>query len=351
MREIATRPRHGHRRRRARDRARSRAGQPRQEHDHAEERRGRESRFRRRSSSARRPAIMVNLDGEPIWSPIKENDLKFAVNTNWDLFQHATARRTYLRNDEGLAEGGRREGSLDAGRRRCPDSFKKLPADDNWKDVKDSLPGKTIKASAVPTVFVSQTPGELILLTGEPAYKAGRPARSCMWVSNTESDVFRMGTTGLVYYLVAGRWFSAPDFKGPWTFATPSLPDDFKKIPRRARSLARARVGAGHRSGDRSGAARADSADRARQQEGSQGARRRIPGRTAVPADRPDDRASAPSTPTRTSSRSTASTTCATRASGSSARARQRPVGSRRNRSAGDLQDPGRARRRTTSPT
>ena len=40
-----------------------------------------------------------------------------------------------------------------------------------------------------------------------------------------------MGTTGLVYYLVAGRWFSAPDFKGPWTFATPSLPADFKKIP------------------------------------------------------------------------------------------------------------------------
>ena len=34
------------------------------------------------------PAVIVNLDGEPIWSPIKGNDLKFAVNTNWDLFQH-----------------------------------------------------------------------------------------------------------------------------------------------------------------------------------------------------------------------------------------------------------------------
>ena len=52
-----------------------------------------------------------------------------------------------------------------------------------------------------------------------------------LWVSNTESDVFRMGKTGPVYYLVAGRWFSAPDFAGPWTFATPSLPADFKKIP------------------------------------------------------------------------------------------------------------------------
>ena len=43
--------------------------------------------------------------------------------------------------------------------------------------------------------------------------------------------MFRLGATGPVYYLVAGRWFTAPGFTGPWTFATPSLPEDFKKIP------------------------------------------------------------------------------------------------------------------------
>ena len=43
--------------------------------------------------------------------------------------------------------------------------------------------------------------------------------------------VFRMGTTGAVYYLVAGRWFTASDFSGLWTFATPTMPADFKKIP------------------------------------------------------------------------------------------------------------------------
>ena len=35
------------------------------------------------------PAVLVNIDGDPIWSPIKDNDLKFAVNTNWDLFEHS----------------------------------------------------------------------------------------------------------------------------------------------------------------------------------------------------------------------------------------------------------------------
>jgi hypothetical protein len=40
-----------------------------------------------------------------------------------------------------------------------------------------------------------------------------------------------VGRAGPVYYLVAGRWFSAPAFTGPWTFATPTLPEAFKKIP------------------------------------------------------------------------------------------------------------------------
>ena len=53
-----------------------------------------------------------------------------------------------------------------------------------------------------------------------------------LWVSNTESDVFRLEKTGPVYYLVSGRWFSAPDFTGPWTFATPALPDDVQAASR-----------------------------------------------------------------------------------------------------------------------
>ena len=46
------------------------------------------------------PAVIVNLDGDAIWSPIKENDLKYAVNTNWDLFQHGPTNTYYLRNND-----------------------------------------------------------------------------------------------------------------------------------------------------------------------------------------------------------------------------------------------------------
>ncbi|PYR37824.1 MAG: hypothetical protein DMF93_17165 [Acidobacteria bacterium] len=171
-------------------------------------------------------ALLVNLDGDPIWSPIKDNDLKFAVNTNWDLFQHAPTGTLYLRHDHSWLQATTIAGPWKAAG-TLPASFSKLPPDDNWKDVKAAVPGVP---SSVPKVFVSTRPAELILVTGAPSYLVVTGTK-LLWVSNSESDVFRLGKGGPLYFLVSGRWFSAPDFSGPWTFATPSLPDDFKKIP------------------------------------------------------------------------------------------------------------------------
>ena len=193
------------------------------------------------------PAVIVNLDGEPIWSPIKENDLKFAVNTNWDLFEHVPTKTYYLLNKDAWLKASDVKGPwTPAG--KLPDSFTKLPAEENWKDVKANLPGKTIQAAAVPRVFVSQQPGELILLTGEPRYLLVQ-GTELLWVSNTESDVFRMGKTGPVYYLVAGRWFSAPDFDRTVDVCDAVAAGRLQEDPARARTLARARVGSGHRPG------------------------------------------------------------------------------------------------------
>ena len=178
------------------------------------------------------PAILVNLDGEPIWAPIKQNDLQSAVNTNWDLFQHVPTKTFYLRNEKAWLKATDLNGPWTS-TTDLPDSFEKLPDDDpNWKEIKDNLPGWRSKTGQAPKVFVSLVPAELILVTGgKPVYATITGVPKLLWVSNTESDVFRMGATGAVYFLVSGRWFSAPDFTGPWTFATPNLPDDFKKIP------------------------------------------------------------------------------------------------------------------------
>ena len=176
-----------------------------------------------------RPAIIVNVDGDAIWSPIENNDLRFAVNTNWDLFEHVPSKTFYLRHDRLWLKAPALNGPWTE-TRELPGSFQKLPADDNWSDVRAALPSSAAPAKAAPTVFVSTVPAELILLNGQPQYEPV-PDTTLLWVRNTEADLFRVGKDGPVYYLVAGRWFSAPGFDGPWTFATPALPPDFTKIP------------------------------------------------------------------------------------------------------------------------
>ena len=180
--------------------------------------------------SSTTPAILLNLDGETVWSPIKDVDLRYVVNTNWDVLEHTPTKMLYLRYNRSWLQAKTIEGPwTPAG--KLPESFSKLPPDENWKDVKVAIPGDKLSDKAVPRVFVSTDPAELIAVQGPPSYLKVEGATTLLWVNNTESDLFRMGQTGDFYFLVAGRWFKSASLDGPWTFATPSLPEDFKKIP------------------------------------------------------------------------------------------------------------------------
>ena len=186
------------------------------------------------------PAVLLNIDGDPIWVSIPQNDLRFAANTNWELFEHGPTKTFYLRNGGIWLKASDVKGPWDAAD-TLPESFQKLPDDENWKETKLNLSNAKVKSNQLPKVFVSLLPAEMILLTGKPSYLLVQGTKQLLWVNNTESDVFRMGQNGPVYFLVAGRWFSAPDFTGPWTFATTSLPPEFKQIPlehQRSRVLA-----------------------------------------------------------------------------------------------------------------
>ena len=65
------------------------------------------------------PAVLMNLDGEPIWSQIANNDLKYAVNTNWDLFLHEPTQDVLPAPQRKLAEGGGGERAV-GGRGQAP---------------------------------------------------------------------------------------------------------------------------------------------------------------------------------------------------------------------------------------
>src|SRR6187200_1592338 len=119
--------------------------------------------------SSTTPAILLNLDGETVWSPIKDVDLRYVVNTNWDVLEHAPTKTLYLRYNRSWLQAKAIEGPwTQAG--KLPESFSKLPPDENWKDVKAALPGERLNEKTMPKVFVSIEPAELILLQGPPSY-------------------------------------------------------------------------------------------------------------------------------------------------------------------------------------
>lgn len=173
-----------------------------------------------------RPAFLLQFDGDPIISPIKDSDLKYVVNTNWDVIQDVDGK-FYLRNDKRWfwAPAIDKEWKL---AKKLPKSFETLPNDDNWKDVRAAMPPKN--GGKVPVFFVSTQPAELIVTNGKPKLeKVGKS--KLLWVKNTECDVFQMKRDDF-YFLVSGRWFKAKKLEGPWTFATNSLPEEFSNIPR-----------------------------------------------------------------------------------------------------------------------
>ena len=105
-----------------------------------------------------------------------------------------------------------------------------MPQDKQWSALKKFIPPPANAKGVTPDVFYSDKPAEIILFDGQPVY-AQIPDTQLEYATNTNSVVFVYKPTQQFYYLTAGRWFSAADLQGPWTYATPDLPPDFAKIP------------------------------------------------------------------------------------------------------------------------
>ena len=107
----------------------------------------------------------------------------------------------------------------------------KVPQNANFADLKTFIPAPPGSAASAPTVYYSASPAEIVVFKGRPEWTA-IPGTQLSYASNTDSPVFKYTPTGAFYYLTSGRWFtSTTPLRGPWTFATYSLPPDFKNIP------------------------------------------------------------------------------------------------------------------------
>jgi hypothetical protein len=177
---------------------------------------------------ADRPASLVVFDGDPVMAPAGNSGLKFAVNTNWDVFQDAEGT-WYLLNNGMWLSAPAATGPYKAVT-KLPAAFARLPSDANFADVRKAVPARPVAPAQVPTIFASTKPAEIIVTDGAIQF-AAVPGTNLQYVKNTGSDLFFDTAQGKFYYLLSGRWFSAPGLDGPWSFATNDLPPDFALIP------------------------------------------------------------------------------------------------------------------------
>lgn len=175
------------------------------------------------------PAIILMVEGDSaVRAPVEKTNLDFVVNTNWDLFYDKKQSNYYLLvNNIWFTSKDYKTGWVQT--RTLPKDMSKLPAGENFDAVKKMVPPPAT-SGAVPKIFFSDKPAEMIVLKGAPVYSK-ISGTNLLYVTNTDNDLFLDNATKQFYVLLSGRWYRASGFDGPWTFTSNEMPADFAEIP------------------------------------------------------------------------------------------------------------------------
>lgn len=181
-----------------------------------------------------RPALLVIVDGAPVFRPVKDTNVERIINTRVLLLR--AEGKFYLRLMDGWLESQNLNGSWSiAG--HIPNDLKKaldMAIATKQVDLLDSSKrslADAIRQNAVPTIYVSTQPTELLQTQGEPQV-ASIEGTNLIYVTNTDNDIFVHTPSQEHYILLSGRWFKAQSMLGPWQYVSgDKLPADFAKIP------------------------------------------------------------------------------------------------------------------------
>ncbi len=184
------------------------------------------------------PAILVLIDGAPIYRGVSGASYERVVNTRPLLLKDATGH--YLRLFDGWMTAKAVTGPWSVAPTTPGGTLDKVMAAVSksgtvdllaFVDPKDTKSRPTLAKGPVPTILAVTEPTELIVTQGEPTY-VPIDGTQLLYASNTTGHVFKHLGDQNTYVLLTGRWFRAADPTGPWTFVPgKDLPPDFAKIP------------------------------------------------------------------------------------------------------------------------
>jgi hypothetical protein len=172
-----------------------------------------------------RPAMLALIDGTPVFRPVEGTRLERVINTRAIMLRDPMSGKFYLNVMDGWLEATALTGPWTIAS-QTPAGLKKVAL----PEAKSSL-AVAVMQNAVPSIFVSTQPAELLQTQGEPQV-APIEGTQLVYVANTENDIFVLTSSQDHYILLSGRWFKSSSMLGPWQYVPgEKLPADFANIP------------------------------------------------------------------------------------------------------------------------
>jgi hypothetical protein len=185
---------------------------------------------------AESPALLILIDGDPVYRSIAGTELERIVNTRAVIVRERSGIH-YLKILDGWMQAYTLTGDWSVSGVAPAGGAAALERASDTMTV-DLLDGSRTKAerpslaNQPPTIFISSEPAALIVTDGPERYQTVE-GTSLESLVNTTAKVFREPTDQELYVLVAGRWYRAWTTDGPWQFIpTEELPADIANILR-----------------------------------------------------------------------------------------------------------------------
>jgi len=181
------------------------------------------------------PAELIQLQGEPQYSPIIGTKLLYVTNTDDDLFLTVPEQRYYVLLSGRWFSTKTLDGPWEfVPGADLPKDFSIIPEDHPKADVLASVPGTPEARDAIIAAQVPQTAtvdrktaSFTATYDGDPQFKPIE-GTDMSYAINSSDDIISLG--GQYYAVSDGVWFVADDPNGPWAVCD-NVPSDIYSIP------------------------------------------------------------------------------------------------------------------------
>jgi hypothetical protein len=186
---------------------------------------------------AKKPSILVLIDGEPILKDLPGYNYKRIENSAFFIINDPGAKQYYLYGNKMWYSASDIKGSWaqvknpSANLVKLQEEIEKSQNEQNKGETETPTATDPNVPAVVPAVILRTKPAELIVTDGEPNF-VPVPSTNLLYVKNSENNVFMDIKSQSYFILISGRWYSSANLNGPWAFVdAEKLPDDFTKIP------------------------------------------------------------------------------------------------------------------------